>query len=76
MFLQVVYSKQISKMVVSTWFERLYRVIKYAGSKYDIVNNMICTMEPANNGHPRTGPKWPLCKGDRYRQVGYNMGSP
>ena len=22
-----------------------------------------------------TGQKWPLCTGDRYRQVGYNMGS-
>ena len=28
-----------------------------------------------NNGHTRDWSKWPLCTGDRYRQVGYNMGS-
>ena len=32
-------------------------------------------MEPSNNGHPRDWLKWPLCTGDHYRQVGYNMGS-
>ena len=35
----------------------------------------INTVEPANNGRPRDWSKWPLCTGDRYRQVGYNMGS-
>ena len=43
-----------------------------AKPKY-IIN--INTVEPANNGHPRDRSKWPLCTGDRYRQVGYNMGS-
>ena len=34
-------------------------------------------VEPANNGTQGQGDwlKWPLCTGDRYRQVGYNMGS-
>ena len=32
-------------------------------------------VKPDKNGHPRDWSKWPLCTGDRYTQVGYNMGS-
>ena len=35
----------------------------------------IYAVEPVNNSHPRDWSKWPLCTGDRYRQVGYNMRS-
>ena len=42
LFTSYIYSKQISKMVVTTCFQRLYGVIKYADSQYDIVINIIC----------------------------------
>ena len=29
-------------MIVATWFQRLYGVIKYADFEFDIVNNIIC----------------------------------
>ena len=35
----------------------------------------IYTMEPANNGHTRDWSNIAVMSGDRYRQVGYNMGS-
>ena len=46
MFIFVVYKlykvNQISKMVVATYFQRLFGVIKYADFEYDIFNNIIC----------------------------------
>ena len=42
------------------------------GVKWQIVNTYSGT---CYNGHTRDWTKWPLCTGDRYRRVGYNMGS-
>ena len=42
------------------------------GVKWQIFNTYSGT---CYNGHTRDWTKWPLCIGDRYRRVGYNMGS-
>ena len=40
--LHVTKSKQISKIIVATCSQGLYRVIEYADSEYDTKQNVIC----------------------------------
>ena len=40
--IHVTKSKQISKIIVATCSQGLYRVIEYADSKYDTKENVIC----------------------------------
>ena len=40
--LHVTKSKQISKIIVATCSQGLYRVIEYADSEYDTEKNVIC----------------------------------
>ena len=63
-------------------FSTLGEISHFAISGYFVISGFgitgvdcINTVEPANNGHTRDWLKWPLCTGDRYIQVGYNMGS-
>ena len=40
--LHVTKSKQISKIIVATYSQGLYRAIEYADSEYDTKRNVIC----------------------------------